>query len=552
MQAMPIRIFLVLFILALIYPSSLLAKEFPTPPKSLTPNASQRESVEVLPELTAATERRTALVIGNSTYSSSPLKNPVNDAMDMAATLQKLSFKVILKKNADLETMEEAIEDFGNRLKKGGVGLFYYAGHGVQVNGVNYLIPIGAKINKESDVRFRAFDAGRVLAEMENANNGLNIVLLDACRDNPVDRSFRSASRGLAIVSSAPAGTFISYSTGPGQVARDGEGRNSPYTGALLKYVQEPGLTIEDVFKGVRQKLRKETGQVPWELSSLEGKFYFISGGTSKTAEAVKEAAATPVVELDPQRREIEAERERLKKQRDLLEQREALAKEKEELAERERKLAIAAQPSVSVHKIKELDDKLRELEKEEQTFKMIENKFDPRTREMMQKQLEGLRNDLEGQRKQLAVVDTRPFTTVAKEIGRDGRFIAYDNGTVLDTRTNLMWAAKDNGSNINWSDAKKYSESYRVGGYSDWRMPSIDELAGLYDASKSQKVECYSQTGVHVATDLIILTCFGPWAFETRGSNGFSIDFYNGTRESHRPLSEKSLHRALPVRSAK
>ncbi|MCK9195390.1 MAG: caspase family protein [Syntrophales bacterium] len=530
MQAMPIRIFLVLFILALVYPSSLLA----------------------------TTEQRTALVIGNGAYSSGPLKNPVNDATDMAASLQKLGFTVILKRNANLETMEEVMEDFGNRLKRGGVGLFYYAGHGVQVNGVNYLIPVGAKINKETDVRFKAFDAGRILAEMENANNGLNIVLLDACRDNPFGKSFRSASRGLAIVSSAPAGTFISYSTGPGQVARDGEGRNSPYTKALLQYVQEPGLTIEDVFKGVRQKLRKETGQVPWELSSLEGKFFFVPGETSKTAEVVKETAATPAVELDPQRREIEAERERLQKQRDLLEQKEALAKEKEELAERERKLAIAVQPSVSAHQIKELDDNFRKLEEATQEFKMLEHKFDPRTREMMRKELELQRELLVEQRKRLAVVDTRPFTTIAKEIGRDGRFIAYDNGTVLDTRTSLMWAAKDNGSNINWHDAKNYCENYRGGGYSDWRMPTQDELAGLHDKSVGYTPACAASGNNDKVqlTNLITMSCWAGWASETRrsGAESHAADFYfvDGGYRRWLYQSDVNLTRALPVRSGK
>lgn len=247
MKTISIKVFLALFILVSVNPS-------------LSP---------------AAAEQRIALVIGNSAYRAGPLKNPVNDASDMATALQSLGFKVTLKKDANLETMDEAIEDFGNQLKRGGVGLFYYAGHGVQVNGVNYLIPIGAKINKESDVRFRAVDAGRILAEMENANNGMNIVLLDACRDNPFGKSFRSASRGLAIVSHSPSGTFISYSTSPGQVARDGEGRNSPYTRALLENMVKPGLTINNVFMNVRSEVKKETGQIPWELSSLEGNFYF-------------------------------------------------------------------------------------------------------------------------------------------------------------------------------------------------------------------------------------------------------------------------------------
>ncbi len=237
----------------------------------------------------AVTEQRIALVIGNSAYSFGPLKNPVNDATDMAATLKKLGFNVTMKKNAKLHEMDEAIEAFGNKLKKGGVGLFFYAGHGVQVNGVNYLIPVDARINKESDVKYKAMDVNKILDEMANANNGLNIVILDACRDNPFTRSFRNATRGLAIVSTAPTGTFISYSTSPGNVARDGEGRNSPYTKALIKYMQEPEVSITDVFMNVRKELREEIGQVPWELSSLEGKFYFNSGRANKVAEPIKD-----------------------------------------------------------------------------------------------------------------------------------------------------------------------------------------------------------------------------------------------------------------------
>ncbi|HBR22576.1 MAG TPA: hypothetical protein DD713_08460, partial [Nitrospiraceae bacterium] len=226
--------------------------------------------------LQAATGQRIALVIGNSNYKAAPLRNPVNDATDMARSLKNLGFKVILKTNVAKRDMGKAVDDFGKRLKGGDVGLFYYAGHGVQVNGVNYLIPVGAIINEETDVEYEGIDAGRILATMYNAKSRINIVILDACRDNPYVRSFRSLTRGLAIISKAPAGTIIAYSTSPGDVAIDGKGRNSPYTSSLLKYMKEPGLTIEDVFKGVRQKLRKETGQVPWELSSLEWKFYFI------------------------------------------------------------------------------------------------------------------------------------------------------------------------------------------------------------------------------------------------------------------------------------
>jgi hypothetical protein len=310
MQAMPIRIFLILLILFLVHPSV----------------------------LQASPERRTALVIGNSAYSSGPLKNPVNDAADMAAALKRAGFTVMLKKNANLREMVEAIEDFGNSLKKGGVGLFYYAGHGVQVNNVNYLLPIKERINKESDVRFQAVDAGRVLAEMENANNSLNIVILDACRDNPFGKSFRSATRGLAIVANAPTGTFISYSTGAGQVARDGDGRNSHYTKALLENIAKPGLTINNVFMNVRSKVKKETGQVPWELSSLEGDFFFVPGkgkaSTDREESSISTAAAKDA--LDDENRKLEVEQRRLEEERATLEKKKALD-EKRRLIEEER-----------------------------------------------------------------------------------------------------------------------------------------------------------------------------------------------------------------------
>jgi formylglycine-generating enzyme required for sulfatase activity len=231
-------------------------------------------------------EQRLALVIGNAGYSFAPLKNPVNDASDMAVSLQKLGFTVMLKKNVNLREMEEAIQDFGNRLKQGGVGLFYFAGHGLQAGGVNYLVPVGARIDKESDIKYEAVDAGKILDEMADAKNSLNVVILDACRDNPFSRRFRSASRGLAVIGGAPVGAYISYSTSPGQVALDGEGRNSPFAAALLHYMNEPGLTLEQVFKNVRHRLSKETGgkQVPWELSSLEGDFFFVTGQAPRAA----------------------------------------------------------------------------------------------------------------------------------------------------------------------------------------------------------------------------------------------------------------------------
>ena len=224
----------------------------------------------------SATERRIALVIGNGAYKSAPLRNPVNDASDIANALKKLGFSVTLKTNAIQRTMERAIRDFGKKLRDGGVGLFYYAGHGIQIKGHNYLIPLNAVVESEGDVKYEAVDAGLVLAKMEDAGNSLNIIILDACRDNPFGRSFRSSDRGLAKMD-APTGSILAYATAPGSVASDGPGRNGLYTSALLKHMMAPSVKIEDVFKQVRIEVVGESGkkQVPWESSSLTGDFFF-------------------------------------------------------------------------------------------------------------------------------------------------------------------------------------------------------------------------------------------------------------------------------------
>lgn len=243
-------------------------------------------------------EKRTALVIGNGAYASGPLRNPSNDARAMAAALKDLSFEVSLKENLDQKEMKKEIQAFGQKLQKGGVGLFYFAGHGVQVNGRNYLLPIGAAIEHEKQVEYEAVDMGAVLSEMDFARNRLNIVILDACRDNPFARSFRSAAQGLASVN-APTGTLIAFATAPGSVANDGQGENGVFTGELVKAMSRPGLKIEDVFKHVRSAVRESTQgrQTPWESSSLEGDFYF---RTPPPAPATAQALTAPQQQSPP------------------------------------------------------------------------------------------------------------------------------------------------------------------------------------------------------------------------------------------------------------
>jgi uncharacterized caspase-like protein len=224
-----------------------------------------------------ASEHRTALVIGNGAYTKAPpLKNPPNDARDMAATLKTLGFDVTSGINVNQREMKRLIREFGQKLKAGGSGLFYYAGHGVQSKGRNYLIPVDADIQSEAEVEDAAVDASLVLNFMDDAQNGLNIVILDACRNNPFSRSFRSATDGLAQVD-APTGTLIAYATSPGRVASDGTGQNGLYTSELLKQMRVPGLSATEMFMRVRAEVMKRTSnkQVPWEASSLVGTFYF-------------------------------------------------------------------------------------------------------------------------------------------------------------------------------------------------------------------------------------------------------------------------------------
>jgi len=239
-------------------------------------------SIKNLPDSNTRFDR-VALVIGNSQYPFiGQLKNPENDAKDMAEALRKLGFNVTVKLNADQEEMEAAIGEFGKLLKEDSLGLFYYAGHGVQIKGNNYLIPVHSGIKQAKDIRYKAVDLNMLIDEMVYANNGKNIIILDACRNNPLpEKDERRSSTGLARTD-APAGTLIAYATSPGSVAIDGEGRNGVYTKYLLENMFEPGIPIEIVFKRVLQGVSSDTNrkQIPWMSSSLDIDFYFITKNT--------------------------------------------------------------------------------------------------------------------------------------------------------------------------------------------------------------------------------------------------------------------------------
>jgi len=241
------------------------------------PAAAQTPGRRVGAKSVERAQRRFALVIGNSSYKDAPLVNPVNDANDMAVTLAEFGFEVIKGLNVDQRQMKQLIRQFGQKMQKGGVGLFYFSGHGIQVNGINYLVPVGAVITKDTEVEYESIDAGFVLAQMEAASNQVNVIILDACRNNPFARSFRSGTRGLAAID-APKGSIIAYATAPGSTASDGSGRNGLYTGALLTHMKVPGRSLEEVFSATRNEVMTRTTDtpVPWESTSLRGRFSFV------------------------------------------------------------------------------------------------------------------------------------------------------------------------------------------------------------------------------------------------------------------------------------
>ena len=270
----------------------------------------------------ALAENRVALVIGNANYAhTTPLANPRNDANDMTAALKSMSFDVVEAIDADKSKLDSALRSFANKLSDADVALFFYAGHGLQVGAQNYLVPIDAALQRERDLPFEAMNLDFVMRQMEIDREGkTSIVMLDACRDNPLARNLarsmgtRSASIGRGLAAAATGlGTFIAYATQPGNVALDGKGRNSPFTSALMKHMKAKGQNLNAIMIAVRNDVVAATDgqQVPWDHSALNRDFYFVpgeAGQRSGTVSAAPAASSDDLAALQTRLRTLEDE----------------------------------------------------------------------------------------------------------------------------------------------------------------------------------------------------------------------------------------------------
>ncbi len=475
----------------------------------------------------SAPNQRTALVIGNGAYKSSPLRNPVNDATDIANALRKFGFSVILKTNANQRTMEESIRYFGKKLRSGGVGLFYFAGHGLQVKGRNYLIPIDTVIETESDVRYEAVDAGRVLGKMEDAGNDLNIVILDACRDNPFTRSFRSGDRGLAKMD-APKGSLVAYATAPGSVAADGEGRNGIYTKYLLKYISNPNLKVEEVLKQVRIGVINETNekQIPWESSSLTGEFYFASKRGIAVAKYKPQKVEPTVLSEKPDSMEPEyVETKEIRYAKSLIKRgKESKAKDIiDDIIENSKDETTIIEATYYKILWGLASDEIDEFDK----FKA----YYPNFRYLYKLEIAVNKREKERERKRLAIY--------GKKIDSDGTLIAYATGVVYDKKTGLEWVAGPV-EITTWYEAKRWVKNLNVAG-DGWRMPTIAELKTLYKKG----------AGSRNMTPLLKTTGWYVWSGEKKGLSSAWRFYFDKGHEGWRSREDYSYYgRGFAVRS--
>jgi len=355
--------------------------------------------------------RRIALVIGNDAYLENHLHNAVNDARSMKSALEGAGFTVQIRVDVTQKQMETAIDDFTGGVSPGDIALFFYAGHGMQINDQNYLIPVDFQAHTAVDAKYNAYPAQRVQENLEAAGAAMQILIMDACRNNPF-RSWRGGSEGLAAMQ-AGRGTYIAFATSPGKTAADNPGaKNGLFTGELVTVLREPGLSIDQVFNRVRDQVQQISRgkQLPWSTTSVTGEFYFKVTVEGSVSIPPRESSVPP--------RDLSGERE----------------------------LAFW-------NSIKDENDEAL---------------------------LRGyLRTFPAGAFVNIAKAKLNRLKAAVRAAADD---TAKTRGYWVDPDTKLMWAMDDNGSDVDWNQAKAYCRDLRIAGYSGWALPHISELRGLVD----------------------------------------------------------------------
>ncbi len=498
---------------------------------------------------TYANENKVALVIGNSSYTNfSVLKNTINDAEDMRDVLKAKGFDVLFLKDGDLRSMEKILRKFSYKLKKGGVGLFYYAGHGLEIEGNNYLIPTKAEIPEQDEVKYESLAVNLVIDKMKNSHNRLNIIVLDACRSNPFGRD---GGGGLAQINSAR-GMYIAFATAPGKVASDGgNGKNGLFTKHLIYNISQPNFTLNEVFKQTRASVDKESNsqQLPWTSSSIIGDFYFQLNDAKVTTAPPAPLVVAPSMsdedraelanyrqnKIDAEQAKEKAKLEEFRRIAKLKEEKKAKAKA-DELAEFEQykrdKLKREAQAKKERLAKEVREAKAKEEAKNRYTLtikptpsnaKVQITNIKPRYKDgiLLKKGIYKIKVSKKGYksvRKSISLKKDLTYKVVLKKEEKKIKKVSKKNLKGIVKIGKRMW--QDQSINktklMNWNQAIAYCRNLRLGGYSDWSLPSSGVLSG----SRSHK------------SKLKYLALFWYWSSTTDASgtsNAWVVYFYDG-----------------------
>ena len=520
-----------------------------------------------------ANERRVALIIGNNAYHDAPLKNAANDADAMSRVLRDTGFDIILIKNADRRNMFSAIKEFSRKLKKSDLGLFYYAGHGVQVENSNYLLPVDVKGNDlqdADDLRYTAVPLNEIMDQMRDASTN-NIIILDACRDNPfLAKLSRSTSRGLAKVTT-PASTSILYSTDPGNTASDGvRGDNGVFTNRLIESIQKTGLELVEVMREVSTNVSQDTNGVQHPVFDgvLSSKFYFRA-----PVAVVTQVQAEPSIQnisVDSKVFELRYW-ESAEKSGSALAYQSYLNKfpkgefadfareRQEQIKQQTLKASIEAtaeQSRISKERA-ELDRRLRDIEvkahQAEERLKQNEERLVAEQAHLATQKNERVKLAVPAQVK-ASLSNTSHADSETPKVNTIG--FTTTELTVKDNKTDLIWGRKGNLSgNVYFRNVGAFIDKLNrvnYGGYSDWRLPAVNELETL---AKYAKDEGWGDKEGHYVSDFLVNQGFievVPEYYITNNVEYNSFTAYrmwSGYTADNLPFSNKKDIYILPVR---